>query len=72
MVDDIRLPDYVICARSGLRGGTRLEGLGGRQFVAGDEVDVDAARAITRRTIGLPPAMCHQLCWTAPITIWVI
>jgi hypothetical protein len=72
VVDDIRLPDYVTCARSGLRGGTGLGGLGGRQFVAGDEVDVDAhahASWITCRTIGPPPAMCHQLCWMDPITI---
>ena len=27
---------------------------------------------ITRRRIGPPPAMCHQLCWMDPITIWVI
>jgi hypothetical protein len=72
VVDDIRLPDYVTCARSGLRGGTGLGGLGGRQFVAGDEVDVDAARARLMDNLSYDrpaAAMCHQLCWMDPITI---
>jgi hypothetical protein len=31
-----------------------------------------SASSITRRTIGPPSAMCHQLRWMDPIMIWVI
>lgn len=63
------------CARSGLVGGTRVEGIRGGQLAAGDDEDVDAGGTgllETRRTIRPPTAMCGQLRWMGPIRIWVI
>ena len=53
---------------------TRVEGVHGRQLAAGNDEDVDAGRTglLDSLLIGPPTAMCHQLRWMGPITIWVI